>query len=834
MTRFTLATLLFACLSPGLFAEEKVGQTYGLGDPGSLKSLVIETGHPQNGQFSLAGRYSWQQILVTGQYSTGQERDLTRSVEFETSPGGIVKIGETGVVTPLKEGTATIVARSKNVQAKTKVVVSHIETDVPVNFPNEIVPIFTKFGCNSGGCHGKSGGQNGFQLSLLGFEPTEDYEYIVKEARGRRVFPAAPEFSLLLRKGAGQMGHGGGRLFDADSPYYNQIRRWIEQGMPYSQPDDPIVTHIEVFPHKGLLDHHSQQQLIVIAHLSNGSTVDVTRMAQFESNFTELAEVSTTGLVTTSNHPGTVAIMARYQSHVAVFRGMIPLGAPVENLPKAKNFIDELVFENLKKLGLPPSDLCDDATFIRRVTIDIAGRLPTVEETNQFLADKSANKYEKVVDRLLSHQDYAYYFANKWSAVLRNRRKDNNDDPRGTFAFHDWIKDSLHQNKPFDQFVREIITASGKEVDNPPIVWYREVNEIGEQVEDVSQLFLGQRIGCARCHHHPFEKWSQQDYHGFAAFFSRLDVNDPPVPQPKNSSESLPVPLLTVKHKIGTAQAINPRTNAPVRPMGLGSKELEIDSVVDPRLELAKWMTDKNNPYFAKTLVNRYWKHFLGRGLVEPEDDMRVTNPPSNPELLHALAKHFVDNNYDLKDLVRTICTSNVYRFSSVPNQHNETDIQNFSRFLPRRLPAEVLLDSIDQLTLSGTRFNGVPPGTRAVQLPDNQFESYFLSVFGRPDFASACECERSSDATLAQSLHILNSKEILNKCSRGRAQLLARDNRPHEEKLRELYMLALSREPSQKELRVMVNYIEGRSTQQAYEDILWVMINTKEFLFNH
>lgn len=833
MTRFTLLVLAVLLAAP-LNADAQPAKKFGLGDPGKVQSLSLETGRSKAGVFTLAGRDTWQQLLVTGQYATGQVRDLTRSVTYEATPPGIVQIDKTGLVTPLKEGEAAIVARTGDgVTTAAKVVVSNLVHDVPVNFPNQIVPILSKFGCNAGGCHGKSGGQNGFQLSLLGFEPREDYEFIVYEGRGRRVLPAAPTHSLLLRKASGQIAHGGGKLIDADSPYYNLIRRWIEQGMPYSQPTDPNVTRIEVLPGQRLLDHHSQQQLIVLAHHSDGSVTDVTRMTQFESNFKDMADVSETGLITTSNLPGTVAVMARFQSHVDVFRAMIPLGVPVAKLPPAKNFIDDLVFQNLKKLGLPSSDLCDDATFLRRVTIDIAGRLPTTAERQAFLADTRADKYEALVDRLLDHQDYSSYFAGKWSAVLRNRRPNSGDDPRGTFAFHQWIRDSLYQNKPFDRFVSELITANGSEGKNPPVTWYREVNEIGEQVEDTAQLFLGQRIGCARCHHHPFEKWSQQDYHGFAAFFSRLDVKDRSLTKNK-ASESLPPLLLTVSHKTGLAEAVNPRTKSAVHPMGLGGKELAIAAESDPRVQLAAWMTDKSNPFFARTLVNRYFKHFLGRGLVEPEDDMRVTNPPSNPELLDALAKHFVASGYDLKALVRVICTSNVYRLSSVPNEYNASDVQNFSRFLPRRLAAEVLLDAIDELTLSRTNFGGVPGGTRAVQLPDNQFDSYFLSVFGRPDNASACECERSGDATLAQSLHILNSKEILGKCAQGRAPKLAADKRPHEAKLRELYVVAYGREPDAKELELLVRYIHGRPVPRAYEDILWVVINSKEFMFNH
>jgi hypothetical protein len=759
-------------------------------------------------------------------------------VTYEATPAGKVEIDATGMVIPLQEGQATIrVQAPGGISASIQVTVTHLIEDIPVNFPNQVVPLFTKHGCNAGGCHGKASGQNGFKLSLLGFEPTEDHEYLVKEARGRRIFMAAPDSSLLLLKATGTMPHGGGKKIDADSPDYRVIRRWMEQGAPYGRPDDPVVTRIEVLPKERLLDRGGQQQLTVVAHLSDGSTMDVTRMAQFEANHPEMAAASMTGLVSVKELPGSVAIMARYQSHVDVFQATVPLGAPVESLPPAKNFIDELVFKQLQKLGLPPSPLSDDATFLRRVTIDLAGRLPTQAETEAYLADRDAGKVEKLVDRLLASTDHADYFANKWSAILRNRRSAVTADPQPTAAFHAWIRDSLHQNLPYDQFVRAILTAAGEEVKTPQVVWYRELKEPAAQMEDASQLFLGQRIQCAKCHHHPLEKWSQEDYYGFVAFFSLVDVKDAkPAGKPKKK-EDPPIPAEPAKVllKTGTAQATNTRTGKPVKPTGLGGKPLDLAADTDPRSQLVDWMSEKDNPYFARSLVNRYWKHFLGRGLVEPEDDLRVTNPASNPELLDALAKHFVEHKYDLKDLVRTICTSQVYRLSALPNEFNADDRQNFSRYLPKRLNAEVLLDAIDELTQVKTSFKGVPAGTRAVQLPDNQFDSYFLSVFGRPDAASACECERSSDASLAQCLHLFNSTEILSKVSNGRTKLLVSDKRTNEEKLRELYLIAFSRAPSPQELAALVAHIEKKGNPQAaYEDILWALINTKEFQFNH
>jgi hypothetical protein len=799
----------------------------GLGDPGVLQEVVIDSGRNVEGGFTLDGQDARQQLVVTGKFATGQERDLTGSASYEVAPEGIVKVDSSGLVTPLADGTATITAKSAAGPAGSiKATVIHFGNEALVNFPNQIVPVFTKLGCNSGGCHGKASGQNGFKLSLLGFEPTEDFEHLVKEGRGRRLFPAAPDKSLLLLKPIGEVPHGGGTRLEVDTHSYRLMRRWILQGMPYGSDSDPTVSRIEVFPRERTMAANSPQQLLVIAHYTNGATEDVTGTVKFEPNNPEMAEVSATGLVKTLDLTGDVAIMARYQGQVGVFRASVPLGVPVENLPAPKNFIDELVFKKLKTLGVPPSTLCDDATFVRRAAVDIAGRLPTPEETKAFLADTSPNKRDAWVDTLLASTDYADFFANKWSAILRNKRR-TEAYARGTRIFHDWIRDNLNANTPFDQIARQLLTATGEIGQNPPVAWYREVKDSNEQVEDTAQLFLGLRIQCARCHHHPFEKWSQQDYYGFSAFFSRM--------QRKPGAQFGEERIVFAR---GAASATNPKTQKAVSPTGLGAQPASLTTEDDPRQALVDWMTAKDNPFFAPSLVNRYWKHFFSRGLVDPEDDMRVTNPATNQELLAALANNFIESKFDLKNLVRTICTSQTYQLASTPNDYNTNDKQNYSRYYPKRLPAEVLLDAIDAVTESKTSFNGVPNSVRAVQLPDSGFNSYFLTVFGRPESSSACECERSSEANLAQSLHLLNSSEVQSKLSAGagRAALLAGDKeRSREEKVREIYLRVYSREPAADETAVAVEHLsKAKDEKLAYEDILWALINTKEFLFNH
>lgn len=800
--------------------------------------LQIETaGHTDNTPLSLKGAEARHQLLVTATDATGAIRDLTSKAQFEISPGGIVRIAKGGLLIPVGDGEAKISTKANGITADLAVKVSDAKIEPPINFPNQIVPIFTKNGCNGGGCHGKSSGQNGFKLSLLGFEPSEDFDYLVKEARGRRLFPAAPERSLLLLKGTATLPHGGGQRIEPDSDDYRLLRNWISQGMPYGKPTDPKVERVEVFPKERIMAMSSEQQLCVIALYTDGTALDVTRSALFEPNDKNLAKADATGLVTVFDQPGDVGVMVRYQGKVAVFRAMLPLGAPVDHLPEPRNFIDTLVFAKLKKMGLPPSINCDDATFIRRATLDIAGRLPTPDEAKKFLADGNQNKRDQLIDALLDSPDYADFFANKWSSLLRNKRTDAKQ-ARGSFEFHDWIRESFLANKPYDQFVREIVDASGDLTENPPVTWFRQVKDSNAQLEDTAQLFLGTRLQCAQCHHHPYEKWSQDDYYSLAAVFT--SISRKPGAQPGEE---------VIYHKRGNSTATNKKTKKSVTPAALGTPFKSLSPDDDPRAALADWMSSPQNPYFAKALANRYWKHFFNRGLVEPEDDMRETNPPTNPELLDELAKYFVETKFDLKQLIRTMCRSQVYQLSSVPNDFNKVDRLSYSRYYAKRLTAETLFDAVGALLNSESKFDGVPVGMKAVQLPDNSFNanSYFLSVFGRPESSSACECERSQEASLAQALHLLNSKDIQEKLASEtcRPALLAKDSAPEDEKIRGLYLLAFSREPTIEEMNTANSHIARKTAEAAkdkaaaakraaYEDIVWALLNTKEFLFNH
>jgi hypothetical protein len=832
-TRCLSSLLLTASVLTGNLALAAPPQ--GLGDPGQLTGLRIEPsveGQP----LTLRGRDARQQLFVTGIYATGQLRDHTRSVQYRAEPSDVLQVDATGFVTPLKDGVAVVTASASSaVTAQLTIAVTGFTEEVPVNFPNQVVPIFTKFACNSGGCHGKASGQNGFKLSLLGFYPEDDHEFLVKEGRGRRIFPTSPRQSLLLTKPVGQSPHGGGKRMEVDSFEYKLIARWIEQGMPYGSPNDPSVVAIKCLPEGRIMPRGGEQQITVQAIYSDGRVEDVTRMALFEANDPEMAEVSATGLVKTHELAGEVAIMARYQGQVSTFRATIPLGAEVAQTPPVNNFIDEAVFGKLAVLGIPPSALSDDATFLRRVHIDLTGTLPTEEQVTAFLSDQDPDKRNKLIDRLLDTTAYADYFANKWNMVLRNKRR-GNDQQSTTYAFYRWIWSSLYENKPYDQFVRDILTASGNAEENPPVTWYREVDQANEQVEDVAQLFLGLRIQCARCHHHPFEKWSQDDYYGLAAFFSRVGKKNI-----VGFNNQLRDKRVFHQDQQGPAQARNERTGKMLPPTGLGSQPLSIPAEVDPRTHLVEWMAAPDNPFFAKALVNRYWKHFFSRGIVEPEDDMRETNPPSNPELLDKLARSFIDSGFDLKQLCRTICRSSTYQLSSLPNEYNLKDKQNFSRYYPKRLPAEVLYDAFHQVTGTVQSFGGLPAGTTSLQIPDPSIAQnvYFLKVFGQPQGDTACECERSQEANLAQSLHLLNSNEVQNKVSAGNARPAnwANDkSRDNEAKLRELYRWVYAREPDAEELRIGLAHLEKHkeNPKLAFEDITWALINTKEFLFNH
>ncbi|MSQ96518.1 MAG: DUF1553 domain-containing protein [Gemmataceae bacterium] len=790
-------------------------------------------------EFQLVGEDDARQIVLTGVLSAGGTQDLSGDVTYEVADSKLARVTSAGRVMPLANGATTITARYGDKSVAVKLTIKSMDESIPISFANHIVPIFTKLGCNGGGCHGKSGGQNGFSLSLLGFVPELDYNTLVKENRGRRILPSSPENSLLLVKAAGIMAHAGGKRMEAGSDEYKLIRRWIASGTPFSDGKDLEVTKITVYPEQRIVSRNNRQQFSVHAHYSDGTIVDVTQRAQYESNDPDIAVVDTTGLVRSLDMSGEAAIMARYQAQVATFRATVPLGQKIPNYAFAqKTIVDKHTHKKWQELGIVPSTICNDETYLRRVYHDITGTLPTPSQVKEFLSDNDANKRDKLVDRLLETPEYSYLFANRWADVLRVKRGNQQNQNRafGTFAFHNWIRESIANDKPYDQFAREILAAIGDESKAPPTVWYRDLQKPEQFVDDACQLFLGVRVACAQCHHHPYEKWSQDDYWGMASFFAMVGrkpaANLGVIVQNQNQARQI------IFNK-GTGTVINNRTNKTAIMKALDGEPIVLALGEDPRHRLVDWMVDAKNPFFARAVANRYWAHFFSKGLVDPVDDMRVTNPPSNPELLDALAEELIKSKFSLKHLVKLMVKSNTYQLSAMPNEFNKNDKKAFARYYPRRMSAEVLYDAVSQVTSSPATFAGLPTDkyapNRAIMLPDESFPSYFLDVFGRPQRISACECERVSEANLAQVLHLLNSQEIQGKLTRGggRADQLVKDPRPDAEKVTEMFVWAFARQPSPGQMEVALANIEanGKNRQFAYENILWALINTKEFI---
>ncbi|MDA1018421.1 MAG: DUF1549 and DUF1553 domain-containing protein [Planctomycetota bacterium] len=711
------------------------------------------------------------------------------------------------------------------------------EDEAP-SFVNDIVPLLTKLSCNSGGCHGKATGQNGFKLSLLGFEPHFDYTAVVKEARGRRVFPGDPDRSLLLQKAVGRVPHGGGKRLDQDSDDYRLLQRWIVAGATAPRPDEPVIKSLDVLPQQAVLDRDSSHQLRVVANFSNGRSRDVTRRAVYESNADEIADIDKQGRIHTHRRSGLFAVMVRFGGQIGVFRGTVPFqttAAVVSHTLAAKSDVDRTLIAQWQRLRIQPSPIVDDFTFLRRATLDICGTLPTVDEVTQFVADKRPDKRPRLIDRLLERPEYASYFALKWADVLQNRGRgySTSKQRRGTALFSAWIRDSLAENKPYDQFVAEMITATGSQQENPPAVWYRSVRTTQDYVESIAQAFLGVRIQCAQCHHHPAERWSQADYYGLAAVFARVGR--------KGGFSDAEVPTNEILFLKRTGEVRHPRTNRVVPPRPLGGPDFELAAFDDPRRALADWMTAKDNPFFARTLVNRLWGHFMGRGIIEPIDDARSTNPPSNPELLDALAKDFVAHGFDVQHLIRRITNSHAYGLSSIPTESNRDDTQSFARFYPRRLSAEVLLDGMSQVLAVPTVFPGgpgeFPKGTRAIDLPDENVPVNFLDVFGRPARTSACECERSDAPALAQALELVNSSEIQRKLSAkdGFVEALTSNTDTPTQKVNEIFLRVFARNPTPAEAKIAIDFVTSNKGQrEAFESLIWSLLATNEFLFNH
>ena len=704
-----------------------------------------------------------------------------------------------------------------------------------LDFTNDVAPILTKLGCNGGGCHGKSTGRGGLKLSLFGFEAPEDFQALSRGSRGRRFFPASPDQSLLLRKAIMAIPHGGGQRMKATDPEYRVLREWVATNMPGGKADAARIDGLRISPSLPQMRAGQALQLTATATYSDGTERDVTRLVRFSAGNSAIAYVDVHGLVRAGSRTGDTPIVGLFQKQAAVSRVIVPTLNPAADTEQRlaafpiRNQIDKHVVAKLKQLRVPPAALADDGTFLRRTTLQIAGRLPTLPETQAFLADSAQNKRDQLVERLLASGDYADHFAQKWSDLLRNKRRGQKPRIPGTIAFHRWIRNSIAVNKPYDQFVREVITATGNVSVNPPAQWYAEVRYLDRYVDDTAQVFLGIRIGCARCHHHPFEKFSQTDYYGLAAFFGRVDRKGGTGVAERRANETVFVKA--------TGEVKHPGTGEVVEPHGLDGPTLKIDAYDDPRQHLVDWMRGPDNAYFARAFVNRMWAHFFGRGLVEPLDDLRVTNPATIEPLLDELADEFIKSKFNMRHIIRLICTSGTYQLSSQAAAQELEETQNHSRFYPQRMAAEVLLDALDKVSGVPTRYSGLPEQTRAVQLPDEDYSNEFLKLFGRPKRESACECERISQPSLSQSLFAMNNRFIIGKAtaSSGYSAKLAVDKRDEQQKLRELFMVAFAREPAAQELADAVKYVAAeKDKRKAYGNLLWALMNTKEFMYIH
>ncbi len=768
---------------------------------------------------------SSQQLLIMQLLPDGRKTDVTRRVDFQIADNTIASINERGLVQPLKEGQTTLLIQWENQRLSVPVQVGKIQEPKPVSFRNEIVPVLTKAGCNSGGCHGKAEGQNGFKLSVFGFDAKSDHQAITMESRGRRVLLSSPQHSLFFLKGSARIPHGGGQKIEPGSYRDRRLLRWIAEGARFSTTEDETtrITKIEIEPKQQILLAGESQQIRVTAVDAAGNRHCVTTEAEYESNATPIAEVDPKGLVEASDIPGEAAILVRYLGHVAVCRITSPrLGVKITR-PAENNAIDKLVWDKLQRLGIQPSPLSSDAEFLRRVFLDTIGTLPTAKEAQTFLADTSPDRRAKLIDQLLDRPEYADYWTMKLLDVMRADQL--KISPQGAVAMQRWLHKHFAENRPFDELARDVLTVQGNTSAEGPGSFYKILPQPDEAARSISQLFLGVRIECAQCHHHPSERWTQADYVGLAGFFTGLKLKKLP-----NGEQA----LVSLDGK----DLPHPRTGEIVNARALGAESADFSTTRDRRRVLADWMTSPNNPYFAKAIANRLWAHYLGRGLVEPVDDLRATNPATNEPLLQMLTDHMIDVKFDLKAFTRTLLNSRVYQLTSTTNASNETDRQNFSHGAYKYLPAEVLLDAISQTTGVPEKFNGWPEGYRAIQVWDNRMPSYFFTIFGRPVRASVCECERSNEPSISQALHLMYSPEMEAKIihRHGQARRLAASDLSEQEIVTQLFLATLSRYPTSEE-RTFVKraFVDNENNRQkACEDLLSALLNTKEFLFNH
>ena len=788
------------------------------------------------GSVDLAGPESYQQLLAEASVD-GHQEDWTRAVQWKSSDPNIATVDQTGMVRPVADGQATITATAQGRTAAVTVHVKNARAPFTWSFRNDVIPVLSKVGCNSGACHGAAAGKNGFKLTLRGYDPDEDYNTLTRQSLGRRVSLSAPAQSLMLLKPTFAVPHGGGKRFTTDSLEYRVIAEWIAAGAPRPADDDPAVTGLEVFPALATLKPGGEQQIVVRAKYSDGRLRDVTRWVRFASSDEGVAAVDDSGQVK-MNGSGEAAITLWYASRVLYARLGVPYANKVDPAVYTKferhNYIDDLVLAKLKALNIAPSEPASDATFIRRADLDAIGLLPTSEEVEDFLADKSADKRAKLIDRLLERDEFVDYWAYKWSDLLLvSSRKLRTSE---MWSFYNWIRTSVKENKPWNKFAYEIFTSSGNTRQNGALNYYVLHKDPIDLTETATEAFMGNRVTCARCHNHPLEKWTQKQYYGLVNLFARVGL--------KSGGEAGDI----VVYAKASGDVPYPKLFKPLPPTPLDGTPMPLDSTEDRRVHFADWLISPKNIYFSRSLVNRVWANFMGRGLVESVDDVRATNPASNEELFAALSYDFVKNGYDVKRLIRTIMNSGVYQLSADANAENQMDTKYYSRYFVKRLPAEVLLDVMSQVTGVPTKFKGYPAGMRAMQLPDVQVQSQFLSSFGRPKRIICDAGERSSEPNIAQALHVINGETLNKKLSDGDgyAALAVKLGLSDARILDHLFLSAFSRYPTDADKQPMLEAlrkarastgspeVQREAHRQALEDMMWAMLTSKEFLFNY
>lgn len=823
------------------------------GQPTLQSEIVLLPTH-----ISLNGPHASQKLIVEAKAGDKYKyvADLTAQATFTSSNPQVAKVENDGILKPVGDGTATITAAVGEKKATATVEVKNTQTPFVWSFRNQVIPVMTKSGCNSGACHGALAGKGGLKLTLRGYDPLVDHAVLTRQALGRRIVKTEPAKSLMLLKPTLAIQHGGGQRFKVDSDEYRIISEWIASGTPTPTDKDPIIQGLEVFPNEAMLQAGDTQQVIVRARFSDNHLEDVTRWAKYNTSDSIVASVSDEGRVKVQSS-GEAAITVWYMSKVAFARISVPYKNEIRSEVFAKapryNFIDEIVLKKLQALAVPPSELCSDSEFIRRAYLDAAGILPTPEEVERFLADASPShvKRSKLIESLLERSEFVDYWAYKWSDLLlvSSRKLPS----RAMWAFYNWLRESVAQNKPWDQFAKELITATGSTLQNGAANYFVLHKDPIDLTETTSQAFLGMSITCSRCHNHPLEKWTLSDYYGMANLFARVAMKNGDV-----GGEVLVFPAV-----VGNIN--HPRLGKPLPPRPLEGQEIPLEAPEDRRFHLAQWLTDPQNPYFARAIVNRIWRNFMGRGLVEAEDDLRFTNPPSNEELLAMLAKDFVAHKFDVKYLIKMVMNSATYQLSSTSNAQNADDQKYYSHYIIKRLPAEVMLDAISQVTGIPTEFAGYPKGYRALQLPDSRVDSYFLNAFGRPQRVQTCSCERQQEPSIAQALHLSNGNTINEKLKGkdGTIDKLIEKSVSNEEAINALYLSALSRYPVPEEREKLLALLsettkaeeekaegEGRKAEfkeekqeekqkddprrQAIEDLFWATLTSREFLFNH